>query len=492
MCRQPRGHRPAAARGARAGATASPRTPCARGSPTSRPSSRCSRRSRPRSRRRPRRRRRTHGCPTSTAPTSRWSRSTRPARWTSTRRCTSPATATATCCPTRSPTSRRSSPPGDPVDVEANTARPDAVRRRLEGAAAPEGALRGRGVAAARPGPAGAALDDQARRGRLAHRRARWSAPGCARRRRLSYEEAQQEIDDGTADESRCSCSRSSASSGSTREAARGGISLPTLEQEVHVEDDRFSLEFRDMLPVESWNAQMSLLTGFAAASLMVYARVGLLRTLPEPDHRDVQRLHRTARALGIDWPAELLYADLIRDLDPTEPDQAALIVASTRLLRGSGYVAFDGETPGRAAARRAGRGVRPRHRAAAPARRPLRLRGLRRAVRRRRGARLGARRAARAAEDDAADRTAGRPLRADGARPGRGRGAAAAGSARASTASSSPSTSRSPTRGTVTVREPAVEAPVVSASPLPLGTEAQVRLTTADVTARKVEFTLE
>ena len=48
------------------------------------------------------------------------------------------------------------------------------------------------------------------------------------------------------------------------------------------------------------------------------------------------------------------------------------------------------------------------------------------------------------------------------------------------------------PTRGTVTVREPAVEAPLVSASPLPLGTEAQVRLTTADVSARKVEFTLE
>jgi hypothetical protein len=50
----------------------------------------------------------------------------------------------------------------------------------------------------------------------------------------------------------------------------------------------------------------------------------------------------------------------------------------------------------------------------------------------------------------------------------------------------------KEPTRGTVTVREPAIEAPLVSASPLPLGTEAQVRLTTADVQARKVEFTLE
>ena len=36
-------------------------------------------------------------------------------------------------------------------------------------------------------------------------------------------------------------------------------------------------------MPVEKWNAQISLLTGMAAASLMVYARVGILRTLPPP-----------------------------------------------------------------------------------------------------------------------------------------------------------------------------------------------------------------
>ena len=65
------------------------------------------------------------------------------------------------------------------------------------------------------------------------------------------------------------------------REQARGGISLPLPEQEVDSTATGGSLEFRDLLPVEEWNAQMSLLTGFAAASLMIYARVGLLRTLP-------------------------------------------------------------------------------------------------------------------------------------------------------------------------------------------------------------------
>ena len=78
----------------------------------------------------------------------------------------------------------------------------------------------------------------------------------------------------------------------------------------------------------------------------MVYARVGLLRTLPPPDPRDVQRLHRTARALHLEWPAEQLYPDFIRTLDPGKPNEAAMVTACTRLLRGSGYVGFDGEVP--------------------------------------------------------------------------------------------------------------------------------------------------
>ena len=308
--------------------------------------------------------------------------------------------------------------------------------------------------------------------------------------RRMSYQEAQQEIDDGTASEV-LQLLKVVGELRLAREAARGGINLPTLEQVVHVEDDRFSLEFREMLPVESWNAQMSLLTGFAAASLMVYARVGLLRTLPEPDHRDVQRLHRTARALGIDWPAEELYADLIRKLDPRVPDQAALIVASTRLLRGSGYVAFDGEVP--ADPRHAGLAAEYAHVTA-----PLR--------------RLADRYAsevciALCAGDDvpAWVHTALPELPRTMQRTGQ---LAAryermvldlveAGVLKAHVGESFDGvvvsvSDKEPTRGAVTVREPAVEAPVVSAGPLPLGTEARVRLTTADVTQRKVEFTLE
>jgi exoribonuclease R len=170
--------------------------------------------------------------------------------------------------------------------------------------------------------------------------RARVRSAGEARLRRRPAA-----IDDGTAEEV-LQLLKEVGELRLQREAARGGISLPLPEQEVEITGDQWSLEFRSMIPAETWNAQISMLTGFAAASLMVYARVGLLRTLPPPQHHDLQRLHRVARALHIEWPAEQLYPDFIRDLDSRKPAEAAMITACARLLRGSGYVAFDGEMP--------------------------------------------------------------------------------------------------------------------------------------------------
>ncbi|MCB0908759.1 MAG: RNB domain-containing ribonuclease [Nocardioidaceae bacterium] len=164
-------------------------------------------------------------------------------------------------------------------------------------------------------------------------------------RAKLDYAGVQRMIDDGTADEP-LRLLRELGEKRLAREAARGGIDLPMPEQEIDIDGPEWRLEFRCLMPVERWNAQISLLCGFGAASLMVYARVGLLRTLPPPDPRDVKRLHRTARALGIEWPAEQLYPDFIRSLDPRLPAHAAMVVACTRLLRGSGYVAFNGEVP--------------------------------------------------------------------------------------------------------------------------------------------------
>jgi len=164
-------------------------------------------------------------------------------------------------------------------------------------------------------------------------------------RRRLDYESVQREID-GAAAGSTLAVLKTVGELRIAQETARGGVSLPMPAQEIDMEDDRWRLEYREMLPVESWNAQISLLTGFAAASIMIKGKVGILRTLPPAPADAVERLRRTARALGLDWPRAQGHADFIRSLDPSEPAEAAMVVACTSLLRGAGYTSFDGPLP--------------------------------------------------------------------------------------------------------------------------------------------------
>lgn len=164
-------------------------------------------------------------------------------------------------------------------------------------------------------------------------------------RARLDYAGVQRQLDDGTADEV-LQLLREVGQLREHQEAERGGVNLPMPEQEVHIDGDVWTLEYRSVLPVENWNAQISLLTGFAAAAMMMHGQVGILRTLPPPDPGAVKRLHRTAHALDVPWPAEETYPDFIRALDPSRPNEAAMVVACTALLRGAGYVGFDGEVP--------------------------------------------------------------------------------------------------------------------------------------------------
>ena len=173
----------------------------------------------------------------------------------------------------------------------------------------------------------------------------RWSGRGCGRGQRLDYESVQREIDQAPAG-STLALLQTVGELRIAQEAERGGVSLPMPAQEIDVEDDRWRLEYREMLPVESWNAQISLLTGFAAASIMIEGKVGILRTLPPAPEDAVKRLRRTARALGIDWPSAQGHPDFIRSLDPSHPAEAAMVVACTSLLRGAGYAAFDGHLP--------------------------------------------------------------------------------------------------------------------------------------------------
>ena len=67
------------------------------------------------------------------------------------------------------------------------------------------------------------------------------------------------------------------------QERLRGGIDLPIPEQVVDHEDGEWVLSFRAPLPIERWNAQISLMTGIVAADLMISAGIGILRTMPPP-----------------------------------------------------------------------------------------------------------------------------------------------------------------------------------------------------------------
>lgn len=174
-------------------------------------------------------------------------------------------------------------------------------------------------------------------------------------REQLDYAGVQRSFEDGTAAEP-LRLLREVGLLRQEREARLGGIDLPLPDQEVERGPSGYELSFRAQLPVERWNAQISLMAGQAAAELMLAARIGVLRTLPAADPGAVGRLRRTARALGVVWAGDVSYADLIRGLDPRVPAQAAVLAASTMLLRGSGYLAFDGEAP--AAAIHAGIGA--------------------------------------------------------------------------------------------------------------------------------------
>jgi exoribonuclease R len=164
-------------------------------------------------------------------------------------------------------------------------------------------------------------------------------------RAQLSYSEAQAEIDGSTPRET-LGLLKLVGQWREIRERDRGGVSLKIPQQEIQPHGDGWTLRFRAPEPVEGWNAQISLLTGMAAADIMLYGQVGVLRTMPPADSYSVRRLRQVAKALRIVWPPEMDYPEFVRLLNPSRPDQAAMLNAATRLFRGAGYQSFSGGIP--------------------------------------------------------------------------------------------------------------------------------------------------
>ena len=130
------------------------------------------------------------------------------------------------------------------------------------------------------------------------------------------------------------------------QEKIRGGASLNLPDEEVtRAADGTYAIERRHPLPVEEWNAQLSLMTGMAAASLMIDAGIGILRTMPQPDEKSFDAFRHQTEALGRPWTTGT-YGDYLRELDREDPMTLPILEAAASLFRGAGYVAFDGSVP--------------------------------------------------------------------------------------------------------------------------------------------------
>ena len=155
-------------------------------------------------------------------------------------------------------------------------------------------------------------------------------------REAISYREAQRRIDAG---DPFLGLLKTIGTLRQDREAERGGVSLNLPAQEIVEVDGTYQLAYDATLPVEGWNAQISLLTGMVAGQTMVDAGVGILRTLPPTSRQNLDQLRQQARALDVDWPADVSYPNLVRGLQPDTPQHSAFLLQAARSFRGAGYV---------------------------------------------------------------------------------------------------------------------------------------------------------
>jgi exoribonuclease R len=128
---------------------------------------------------------------------------------------------------------------------------------------------------------------------------------------------------------------------------ARHAINLDLPQQTVtRTATGAWTLSMRGPLTVERYNAEISLLTGMCAASLMLRGGYGVLRVVPPPDPSALATLRRAAVALGVSWPDGALPGDVLAGLDRTNPKHVAFLEHAMALLRGAGYADFNGTPP--------------------------------------------------------------------------------------------------------------------------------------------------
>ncbi len=162
-------------------------------------------------------------------------------------------------------------------------------------------------------------------------------------RAQLDYAGAQQQLDNGSANEQLALL----AEIGALRieqEKLRGGASLNLPDQEIKEDGDGYQLVSRVPLPLEDHNAQISLLTGIAAARLMLDSGVGILRTMPQPEEKSLQEFRMQTQLLGHAWGEEISYGQYLHSLDVSDPQQLVIMHRAASLFRGADYHVINGQ----------------------------------------------------------------------------------------------------------------------------------------------------
>lgn len=164
-------------------------------------------------------------------------------------------------------------------------------------------------------------------------------------RARLDYPSAQRALDAGAA-EGPLALLPELGGLRLEQERLRGGASLNLPDEEIVRAPDGYRIVSRLPLPVEEWNAQLSLLVGMAADELMLAAGIGVLRTMPAPEEPELRFFRDRVAALGLPWPAGLPYGEYLRAVPRDAPQAPAVLQAAGSLFRGADYAVFDGAPP--------------------------------------------------------------------------------------------------------------------------------------------------
>jgi exoribonuclease R len=114
-------------------------------------------------------------------------------------------------------------------------------------------------------------------------------------------------------------------------------------EQEIdRLDDGRYTLRFRPRSLTEEQNATLSLATNLAVGELLHAAGTGLFRVMREVDGRHHRSLRASARAFGLDWPADMGLDVFERSLQRDDPRSSAFLLAVRRAAGGAEYAPYD------------------------------------------------------------------------------------------------------------------------------------------------------